>query len=42
MGDSIKAQSEMLDGAKRNHLFICATSSLYSILVSVTGARYPR
>jgi hypothetical protein len=29
-------------GAKRNHLFICATSSLYSILVSVNGARYPR
>jgi gluconolactonase len=29
-------------GAKRNHLFICATSSLYSILVNVNGARYPR
>lgn len=29
-------------GAKRNHLFICASSSLYSILVNFTGARYPR
>jgi gluconolactonase len=28
-------------GAKRNHLFICATSSLYAILVNFTGARYP-
>jgi gluconolactonase len=28
-------------GAKRNQLFICATSSLYSILVNFTGARYP-
>jgi gluconolactonase len=29
-------------GAKRNHLFICATSSLYAILVNFTGAQYPR
>jgi gluconolactonase len=29
-------------GAKRNHLFICATSSLYAILVNFTAARYPR
>jgi gluconolactonase len=29
-------------GAKGNHLFICASSSLYSILVNVNGARYPR
>jgi gluconolactonase len=29
-------------GAKRNHLFICATSSLYAILVNFTGASYPR
>ena len=29
-------------GAKRNHLFICASSSLYSILVNFNGARYPR
>jgi len=29
-------------GPKRNHLFICATSSLYAILVNFTGARYPR
>jgi gluconolactonase len=29
-------------GAKRNHLFICASSSLYSILVNVNGVRYPR
>jgi len=26
---------------KRNRLFICATSSLYSIMVNVTGAVYP-
>jgi gluconolactonase len=29
-------------GAKRNHLFICATSSLYAILVNFTAAQYPR
>jgi gluconolactonase len=29
-------------GAKRNHLFICASSSLYSILVDFNGVRYPR
>ena len=29
-------------GAKHNHLFICASSSLYSILVNFNGARYPR
>ena len=29
-------------GAKRNHLFICATSSLYAILVNFTAASYPR
>jgi len=29
-------------GAKRNRMFICATSSLYSIMVKVTGASYPR
>ena len=29
-------------GAKRNQLFICATSSLYSILVNFNGAQYPR
>jgi gluconolactonase len=28
-------------GPKRNQLFICGTSSLYSIMVSVTGAVYP-
>jgi gluconolactonase len=28
-------------GPKRNQLFICATSSLYSIMVNVTGAVYP-
>jgi gluconolactonase len=28
-------------GQQRNHLFICATSSLYSLRVNVTGARYP-
>ena len=28
-------------GAKRNHLFICATSSLYAILVNFTAAQYP-
>ena len=28
-------------GAKRNRLFICATSSLYSIMVNFNGARYP-
>jgi gluconolactonase len=28
-------------GPQRNHLFICATSSLYSLRVNVTGARYP-
>jgi gluconolactonase len=29
-------------GPQRNHLFICATSSLYSLRVNFTGARYPR
>jgi gluconolactonase len=29
-------------GAKRNQLFICATTSLYAILVNFNGARYPR
>ena len=29
-------------GAKRNRLFITATSSLYSILVNFNGVRYPR
>jgi gluconolactonase len=29
-------------GPKRNHLFICATSSLYAILVNFTAAQYPR
>ncbi len=29
-------------GAKRNQLFICASSSLYSILVNFNGARYPQ
>jgi gluconolactonase len=24
-------------GRKRNHLFVCATTSLYAILLSVTG-----
>ena len=28
-------------GAKRNRLFICATSSLYSIMLKVNGARVP-
>jgi gluconolactonase len=28
-------------GPKRNRMFICATTSLYSILVNVTGAAYP-
>jgi gluconolactonase len=28
-------------GAKRNWLFICATSSVYGLMVNVTGARYP-
>jgi gluconolactonase len=28
--------------AKCSHLFICASSSLYSILVNFNGARYPR
>jgi gluconolactonase len=28
-------------GPQRNHLFICGTSSVYSIRVSVRGARYP-
>ena len=28
-------------GAKRNRLFICATSSLYSIMLRVNGARVP-
>jgi gluconolactonase len=28
-------------GQQRNHLFICATSSLYSLRVNVTAARYP-
>jgi gluconolactonase len=29
-------------GPKRNRLFICATTSLYSILVNFNGASYPR
>ena len=29
-------------GRKRNHLFVCATTSLYAILLSVTGAPGPR
>jgi len=29
-------------GPQRNHLFICATSSLYSLRVNFNGARYPR
>jgi gluconolactonase len=28
-------------GRKRNHLFICATTSVYAILLSVTGAPWP-
>jgi gluconolactonase len=28
-------------GQRRNHLFICATTSLYAILLSVTGAAMP-
>jgi gluconolactonase len=28
-------------GQRRNHLFICATTSLYAILLSVTGAPMP-
>jgi gluconolactonase len=28
-------------GPRRNHLFICATTSLYAILLSVTGAPMP-
>jgi gluconolactonase len=28
-------------GQQRNHLFICATSSLYSLRVNFTAARYP-
>ena len=28
-------------GAQRNQIFMCATSSVYSIRVSVRGARYP-
>ncbi|MBY8871736.1 SMP-30/gluconolactonase/LRE family protein [Micromonospora sp. PLK6-60] len=28
-------------GPKRNHLYICASSSLYSLRVNVNGARYP-
>jgi len=28
-------------GPQRNHLFICGTSSVYSIRVSARGARYP-
>jgi gluconolactonase len=28
-------------GPKRNQLLICATSSLYSIMVNITGAVYP-
>ena len=29
-------------GRKRNHLFVCATTSVYAILLSVTGAPGPR
>ncbi|HTT51858.1 MAG TPA: SMP-30/gluconolactonase/LRE family protein [Streptosporangiaceae bacterium] len=28
-------------GAQRNHVFICATTSVYALRVTVTGARYP-
>jgi gluconolactonase len=28
-------------GAQRNHLFICATTSVYALRVTVTGAHYP-
>jgi gluconolactonase len=28
-------------GAQRNHLFICATSAMYALRVTVNGARYP-
>jgi gluconolactonase len=28
-------------GQQRNHLFLCATSSLYSLRVNCTGGRYP-
>ncbi|SCE79412.1 SMP-30/Gluconolaconase/LRE-like region-containing protein [Micromonospora mirobrigensis] len=28
-------------GPKRNHLYICASSSLYSLRVNVNGVRYP-
>src|SRR5262249_6658151 len=28
-------------GAQRNTVFVCATSSLYSIRINVAGARYP-
>ena len=28
-------------GPKRNHLFICATSSVYALRLKVNGARYP-
>jgi gluconolactonase len=28
-------------GRQRNHLFLCATSSLYSLRVNCTGGRYP-
>jgi hypothetical protein len=39
---SRRALARELGGARRNHLFICASSSLYSILVNFNGARYPR
>ena len=29
-------------GAQRNYLFICATTSVYGLLVTVNGARYPK
>ena len=28
-------------GAQRNQLFICATTSVYALRVTVTGVRYP-
>ena len=28
-------------GAQRNHVFICATTSVYALRLTVTGARYP-
>ena len=28
-------------GPRRNQLFLCATTSVYSLRLTVTGARYP-